>query len=82
MNGSNVRGSLAPYVMVTSSLVQMEYLLNKEYFPFKTVIIDDSLQITLVEKKKPSVIWNLFDFITYVYSYYSQLQEAIYFSYS
>ena len=38
----------------------MEYLQDKEYFPFKTVIIDDSLQITLVEK----IIWNLFDFIT------------------
>ena len=59
----------------------MEYLQNKEYFPFITVIIDDSLQITLVEKKMPSVIWNLFDFITYLYSYYSQLHEAIYFSY-
>ena len=30
----------------------MEYLQNKEYFPFKTVIIDDSLQIILVEKNK------------------------------
>ena len=28
----------------------MEYLQNKEYFPFKTAIIDDSLQITLEEK--------------------------------
>ena len=37
--------------------VQMEYLQKKEYFPFKTVIIDESLQITL-EKKLPSVIWN------------------------
>ena len=36
----------------------MEYLQDKEYFPFKTVIIDDSLQITLVQK----IIWNLFDF--------------------
>ena len=36
--------------MVTTPLVQMEYLQDKEYFPFKTVIIDDSLQITLVEK--------------------------------
>ena len=32
----------------------MEYLQDKEYFPFKTVII------TLVEK----IICNLFDFIT------------------
>ena len=30
----------------------MEYLQDKEYFPFKTVIIDNSLQITLVEKIK------------------------------
>ena len=59
----------------------MEYLQDKEYFPFKTVIIiDDSLQINLV-KKNASVIWNLFDFITYWYSYYSQLHEATYFSY-
>ena len=43
------------------SLVEMEYFQKKEYFPFKTVIIDNSLQITLGEKKKlPSVIWNFF----------------------
>ena len=30
----------------------MKHLQNKESFPFKTVIIDDSLQITLVEKNK------------------------------
>ena len=59
----------------------MEYLQNEEYFPFKTVIIDDSLQITSKKKKKPSAIWNLFDFITYWYSYYSQLHESTYFSY-
>ena len=40
--------SLVPYGDVL--LVQMEYLQDKEYFHFKTVIIDDSLQITLVEK--------------------------------
>ena len=40
----------------------MEYLQKKEYFPFKTVIIDESLQITL-EKKLPSVIWNSYFFI-------------------
>ena len=28
----------------------MEYLQKKEYFPFKTVIIDESLQITLEKK--------------------------------
>ena len=38
-------------LMVTLPFVQMEYLQDKEYFPLKTVIIDDSLQITLVEKK-------------------------------
>ena len=38
----------------------MEYLQKNEYFPFKTVIIDDSLQNTLGEKKKmPSVIWKI-----------------------
>ena len=50
MNGSKVWGSLAPYGDVFPC-VQMEYLQSKEYFPFKTVIIDDSLQITLGEKK-------------------------------
>ena len=59
----------------------MEYLQNKEYFPFIIVIIDDSLQITLVVKKIKSVIWNLFDFITYLYSYYSQFHETIHFSF-
>ena len=39
--------------------VQMEYLQKNEYFPYKTVIIDDSLQNTLEEKKMPSVIWKL-----------------------
>ena len=38
-------------LMVTPPLVQMEYLQKKEYFPFKTVIIDDSLQIILGKKK-------------------------------
>ena len=37
----------------------MEYLEKNEYFPFKTVIIDDSLQNTLGEKKIQSVIWKL-----------------------
>ena len=58
-------------LMVTSSRVQMEYLQKNEYFHFKTVIIDGSLQNTLGEKKMPSVIWKLFDFITYWYRYYS-----------
>ena len=54
----------------------MKYLQDKEYFPFKTVIIDDSLQITLVEKK---IIWNLFDFITCT-AIVLNFMEAIYFS--
>ena len=38
-------------LMVTSSpCSNMEYLQKKEYFPFKTVIIDESLQITLEKK--------------------------------
>ena len=37
-------------LMVTPPLVQMEYLQKKEYFPFKTVIIEDSLQIILEKK--------------------------------
>ena len=36
----------------------MEYLQKKEYFPFKSVIVDGSLQITLEKKKLSSVIWN------------------------
>ena len=54
---------------------QMEYLQDKEYFPFKTVIIDDSLQITLVKK----IIWNLFDFITCA-AIVLNFMEASYFS--
>ena len=46
MNGSDVWGSSALYGDVLR--VQMEYLQKNEYFPFKTVIIDDSLQNTLV----------------------------------
>ena len=62
MNGSNVWGSLAPYgdaspcsngiftkQGVFSFQTRSIFLSNKEYFPFKTVIIDHSLQITLVE---------------------------------
>ena len=46
-------------LMVTSSPCS-NGIFTKEYFPFKTVIIDDSLQNTLGEKKKmPSVIWKL-----------------------
>ena len=33
------------HLMVTPSPVQMEYLQKNKYFPFKTVIIDESLQI-------------------------------------
>ena len=51
-------------LMVTSSLCSNGIFTKNEYFPFKTVIIDDSLQNTLGEKKMPSVIWKLFDFIT------------------
>ena len=51
--------------------VQMEYLQKNEYFPFKTVIIDDSLQNTLGEKKNAKCHLETFDFITYWYSYYS-----------
>ena len=46
----------------------MEYLQDKEYFPFKTVIIDDSLQINLVEKNHLESVW-----IHYLYSYCSKL---------
>ena len=62
------------HLMVTPPLVQMEYLekiQNNEYFPFKTVIIDDSLQNTLGEKKNTECHLETFDFITCMYSYYS-----------
>ena len=49
----------------------MEYLQKNEYFPFKTVIIDDSLQNTLGEKKNGKCHLETIDFITYWYSYYS-----------
>ena len=52
----------------------MEYLQKNEYFPFKTVIIDDSRQNALREKKKIKNVkchLETFDFITYWYSYYS-----------
>ena len=51
----------------------MEYL-QKEYFPFKTVIIDDSLQITL-EKKLVSFGIFLFLYL-YSYRYYSPVHGA------
>ena len=54
----------------------MEYLQKKEYFPFKTVIIDDSLSLQNhpTRKKMPGVIWNLFHFI--LGQLYSLLHEA------
>ena len=58
MNGSDVWGSSAPYGDVLPVFKWNIYKKN-EYFPFKTVIIDDSLQNTLGEKKMPSVIWKL-----------------------
>ena len=51
MNGSDVWGSSAPYGDVLPVFKWNSYLLKNEYFPFKTVIIDDSLQNTLGEKK-------------------------------
>ena len=50
MNGSKVRGSLAPYGDVLPLFKWNIYKASPDYFHFKTVIIDDSLQITLVEK--------------------------------
>ena len=70
MNGSNVWGSSVSYGDVPP-LVQMEYLKAKEYFPFKTVIIDDSLQITLVEKNQLKSVW-----FHYLYGYCSKLHGS------
>ena len=50
MNGSDVWGSSAPYGDFLPVFKWNIYKKN-EYFPFKTVIIDDSLQNTLGEKK-------------------------------
>ena len=47
------------HLLVMPPLVQMEYLQDKKYFPFKTVVIDDSLQITLVEKNKCQVSFRI-----------------------
>ena len=59
MNGSNVWGSVAHYGDVLSLFQWNIYLQDKEYFPFKTVINDDSLQITLVEKNKCKVSFGI-----------------------
>ena len=50
MNGSDVWGSSAPYGDVLPVFKWNTYLQKNEYFPFKTVIIDDSLQNTLGKK--------------------------------
>ena len=72
MNGSDVWGSSAPYGDILPVFKWNIYKRMSSFqFPFKTVIIDGSLQNTLGEKKMPRVIWKLFDFITYWYSYYS-----------
>ena len=71
MNGSDVWGSSAPYGDVLPVFKWNIYKRMSTYFPFKTVIIDDSLQNTLVEKKNAKSHLKTFDFITYWYSYYS-----------
>ena len=58
MNGSDVWGSSAPYGDALPVFKWNIYKRMSTYFPFKTVIIDDSLQNTL-GKKMPSVIWKL-----------------------
>ena len=50
MNGSDVWGSSAPYGDVLPVFKWNIYKRMSSYFPFKTVIIDDSLQNTLGEK--------------------------------
>ena len=65
-------------LMVTPPLVQMEYLQKKEYFPFKTVIIEDSLQIILEKKKiaKCHLKFSYFSICTVTVPYYSPLHGA------
>ena len=65
MNGSNVWGSL-------ELRVQMEYSQKNEYFPFKTVIIDDFLQNTLgILQNQNTQNQNTLGIFTYLYSHYS-----------
>ena len=55
----------------------MEYLQKKEYFPFKTVIVDESLQITLEKKiTKCHLEFSYFFICTASYRYYSPLHGA------
>ena len=52
MNGSNVWGSLAPYGDFLPLFEWNSYLQKQEFFPCKTVVIDDSLQSPWERKKK------------------------------
>ena len=70
MNGSDVWGSSAPYGDVLPVFKWNIYKRMSSYFPFKTVIIDGSLQNTLGEKNPKSHL-ETFDLITCFYSYYS-----------
>ena len=57
------------HLLVTSSPCSngiFSYLQDKKYFPFKTVIIDDSLQITLVEKNKCQVSFGICSILLFV----------------
>ena len=80
MNGSNVRGSLSPYG--DASPCSNGIFTRQGVFSFQNCHNNWWQFANQPSRKKmPSVIWNLFDFITYWYSYYSQLHEATYFSY-
>ena len=60
MNGSNVWGSLVPYGDVLPMFKWNIYKTKSIFLSKLSYLIDDSLQITLVQK----IFWNLFDFIT------------------
>ena len=70
MNGSDVWGSSAPYGDVLPVFKWNIYKRMTSYFPFKTVIFDDSLQ-NILEEKNAKCHLETFDFITYWYRYYS-----------
>ena len=80
MNGPDVWGSSAPYGDVLPVFKWNIYKRMSIYFPFKTVIIDDSLQNTL-GKKMPSVIWKLLISLPTGTAIILNFMDATYFSY-
>ena len=76
MNGSDVWGSSAPYGDVLPVFKWNIYKRMSTYFPFKTVIIDDSLQNTLGEKKCQESFGNFLISLPTGYWYSCQAQSV------